>query len=151
LEKTALNPIRAAVVVASAAILAGYTPPPAGPPVILPEPGAPAPPPDPPARSAPAAAAAPTVRAEPPVAIPAGAIYVCVVGSGDRRSVTAIEFEPKVAALCAKHPEMDPCQYERDVCRRNAGRVFASDGKEITKATKAEYDRKVMRLRFQAN
>ena len=95
--------------------------------------------------------AAPTVPAEPPVAIPAGAVYVCVVGFGAQRSVTAIEFVPKVAALCARHPEMGPCQYERDVCRRSAGRVFAADGREITMATEAEYDRKVTRLRFRAN
>jgi hypothetical protein len=85
------------------------------------------------------------------VAIPAGAIYACVVGSGDGRTVTAIEFVPKVAKLCAKHPEMGPCQYERDGCRRHGGRVFAADGKEITAGTEAEYDRKVMRIRMRAD
>ena len=74
-----------------------------------------------------------------------------MVGYGDKRSVTAIEFVPKVAALCAKHPEMGPCQYEREGCRRNGGRVFAANGKEITKATEAEYDRKVMRVRLRAD
>jgi hypothetical protein len=146
-----MKPIRAAAVFASAAILAGCTPPPAGPPVMLPEAGAPAPPvvrrPVPP----PPPAAAPTVPAEPPVAIPAGAIYVCVVGFGDQRSVTAIEFVPKVAALCEKNPEMGPCQYEREVCRRNAGRVYAADGKEITKATEAEYDQRMLRVRINSN
>jgi hypothetical protein len=91
------------------------------------------------------------VPAEPPLAIPAGAVYVCVVGYGDQRSVTAIEFSPKVAALCAENPEMGPCQYEREVCRRNSGRVFAADGKEITKATEAAYDRKVMRVRLRGD
>jgi hypothetical protein len=46
---------------------------------------------------------------------------------------------------------MGPCQYEREVCRRSGGRVIAADGKEITKATEAEYDRKVMRVRFRGD
>jgi hypothetical protein len=145
-----------ALVFACAAALVGCAPPPAGPPVILPQAGAPTPPvvrrpvPPPPAPAAPTAPVVP-VAPEPPVAIPAGAIYVCVIGSGEQRSVTAIEFVPKVAAVCAKHPEMGPCQYEREGCRRNNGRVYAADGQEITKATEAEYDRKVMRVRFKAN
>jgi len=46
---------------------------------------------------------------------------------------------------------MGPCQYERDVCRSSGGRVFAAGGFEITRAVEAEYDRKVMRVRFKAN
>ena len=46
---------------------------------------------------------------------------------------------------------MLPCQYERDICRRNGGRVFAADGTEITMATEAEYDKKVFRVRFRAD
>ena len=143
---------RAVTLIASAAaILAGCVAPPAGPPVIVPQAGAPTPPvvrrPVPP----PPPMAAPTVPAEPPVAVPAGAIYVCVVGSGEQRRITAIEFVPKVATLCAKHPEMGPCQYERDICRRGGGRVFMADGTEITLATEAEYDRKVYRVRFRAD
>jgi hypothetical protein len=46
---------------------------------------------------------------------------------------------------------MGPCQYERDVCRRAGGRVYASGGVEITRAMEDEYDRKVMRVRFRAN
>jgi len=142
---------RAIVLAGTAVILAGCPAPPAGPPIVVPEPGAPTPPvvrrPVPP----PPPPAAPTVPAETPVAIPAGAVYVCVVGSGDQRRVTAIEFVPKVATLCAKHPEMGPCQYEREGCRRSGGRVIAADGKEITKATEAEYDRKVMRVRFRGD
>ena len=140
-----------ALLASIAVLLAGCGAPPAGPPVIVPEAGAPTPPvvrrPVPP----PQPPAAPTVPAERPVAVPAGAIYVCVVGSGDQRSITAIEFVPKVAALCAKHPEMGPCQYEREGCRRSGGRVIAADGKEITRATEAEYDRKVMRVRFRGD
>jgi hypothetical protein len=67
------------------------------------------------------------------------------------RQQTAIEFVPKVGAMCAKHPEMGPCQYERDVCRKSGGRVYAAGGIEITQATEAEYDKKVMRVRFKAN
>jgi len=135
----------------SIALLAACTSGPGGPPVILPQAGAPTPPvvrrPVPPEPAAPPLATAP----ESPLALPAGAIYACVAGYGDKRSVTAIEFVPKVAALCAKHPEMGPCQYEREGCRRNGGRVFAANGKEITKATEAEYDRKVMRVRLRAD
>ena len=138
----------AAILASTAAILAGCPAPPAGPPVILPEAGAPTPPVV--RRSVPPPAA-PTVPVEAPVAVPAGAVYVCVVGSGDQRRITAIEFVPKVAALCAKHPEMGPCQYEREGCRRSGGRVIAADGKEITKATEAEYDRKVMRVRLRGD
>jgi len=89
----------------------------------------------------------------PPVSVevPPGAIYVCVVDRDGVRRQTAIEFAPKVGALCARHPEMGPCQYERNVCRRAGGRVYAANGDEITMATEAEYDKKVMRVRFKAN
>jgi len=97
---------------------------------------------------APSAAAAATAA---PVAIPPGALYACVAGSGSDRKVTAIEFAPKVGALCAKSPEMGPCQYERNVCRSSGGRVYAANGDEITMKTEAEYDKKVMRVRFKAN
>ena len=111
----------------------------------------PAPEPAAPASSVPVPGTTTASAAETPVVIPAGAVYACVVDSAGERQVTAIEFAPKVAALCAKNPEMGPCQYEREVCRHSGGRVFAADGKEITKATEAEYDRKVMRVQFQAN
>jgi len=88
---------------------------------------------------------------EPAVVVPPGVIYVCVSESGGVRTQTAIEFVPKVGAMCAKHPEMGPCQYERDVCRRSGGRVYAAGGVEITAQTEAEYDKKVMRVRFKAN
>jgi hypothetical protein len=85
------------------------------------------------------------------VSVPPEAIYVCVTQSNDKQQQVVIEFEPKVRELCRKHPEMGPCQYERDICRRSGGRVFAKDGKEITLATEAEYDKRVMRVRFKAN
>ncbi|HEY4139698.1 MAG TPA: hypothetical protein VGN65_14640 [Casimicrobiaceae bacterium] len=85
------------------------------------------------------------------IVVPANAQYVCVIDSKGQQQQTAIEFAPKVAALCRKHPEMGPCQYERNNCRASGGRVFAADGAEITMATEAEYDKKVMRVRFRAN
>jgi len=87
----------------------------------------------------------------PKLVVPANAQYVCVIDSKGQQQQTAIEFAPKVAALCRKHPEMGPCQYERNNCRASGGRVFAADGVEITMATEAEYDKKVMRVRFRAN
>ena len=92
-----------------------------------------------------------TPAREPPVVVPPGVIYVCVSEAAGVRTQTAIEFAPKVGAMCAKHPEMGPCQYERDICRRSGGRVYASGGVEITAQTEAEYDKKVMRVRFKAN
>ena len=86
-----------------------------------------------------------------PIVVPADAIYVCVVDSDGTRRQTVIEFVPKVHQLCRRHPEMGPCQYERNACRSAGGRVFAAAGQEITMATEAEYDRKVMRVRFRAN
>lgn len=86
-----------------------------------------------------------------PIVVPADAIYVCVVDRPGTRRQTVIEFVPKVHQLCRRHPEMGPCQYERHACRNAGGRVFAAGGQEITLATEAEYDRKVMRVRFRAN
>ena len=63
---------------------------------------------------------------------------------------TAIEYIPKVRELCAKHPEMGVCQYEREACRASGGRVYDARGTEITKQIEAEYDKKVMRVRFRA-
>lgn len=85
------------------------------------------------------------------VVVPAGSQYVCVSETRGVRQETAIQFAPKVGALCAKHPEMGPCQYERDVCRRSGGRVYAANGVEITPQIEAEYDKKVLRVRFKAN
>lgn len=80
-----------------------------------------------------------------------GAIYVCMTAVDGQTRQTPIEFSPQVAELCRKAPEMGPCQYERNVCRRNGGRVFAVDGTEITPQTEAEYDRRVMRVRMKSN
>ena len=79
--------------------------------------------------------------------IPNGAVYVCARGSGKDRTISAIELEQKVAALCRRHTEMGPCQSARNACRRSGGRVYGADGSEITQADESEYDKKVMRLR----
>jgi hypothetical protein len=86
-----------------------------------------------------------------PINFPANALYVCVTEAGGASRQATIEFEPAVGALCSRHPEMGPCRYERDVCRRGGGRVYAAQGTEITLQTEAEYDKKVMRVRLQAN
>jgi len=85
----------------------------------------------------------------PAIVVPPGKLYVCVTETGGVRSETPIEFAPNVYPLCAKHPEMGPCQYARNECRRSGGRVYAADGKEITMQTEAEYDKKVMRVKVQ--
>lgn len=85
------------------------------------------------------------------VDVPADALYVCVVQRDGKTQQTAIEFAPKVGELCRRHPEMGPCQYERNNCRARGGRVFAAGSVEITMQTEAEYDKKVMRTRFRAN
>ncbi|HEX6138162.1 MAG TPA: hypothetical protein VF059_10905 [Casimicrobiaceae bacterium] len=86
-----------------------------------------------------------------PIGAHTDAVYVCVIDKQGERTRTAVELTPKVAALCRRHPEMGPCQYERETCRRAGGRVYAANGEEITQRTEAEYDRKVMRARFRAN
>ncbi|MEP6941757.1 MAG: hypothetical protein ABI981_02410 [Betaproteobacteria bacterium] len=91
-------------------------------------------------------AAAPT--AQPAIVVPANTLYVCVVDADGVRKQTAISFAPKVEELCKKHPEMGPCQYERNVCRSAGGRIYAANGTEITMAHEAEYDKKVLRVRF---
>ena len=89
----------------------------------------------------------------PPLAVDVadGTLYVCVVERDGRAAQSAIEFEPRVADLCRRHPEMGPCQYERNQCRARGGRVFATNRVEITMQTEAEYDKKVMRTRLRAN
>jgi hypothetical protein len=84
------------------------------------------------------------------IMVPPNTLYVCVADVAGVRQQTAIEFAPKVGELCSRHPEMGPCQYERNVCRRSGGRVYAANGVEITMETEAEYDKKVMRVRFKA-
>jgi NaMN:DMB phosphoribosyltransferase len=103
-----------------------------------------------PTSPAPSRATAPATKLD-PATFPTGAIYVCASGSGAERKLTAIAFDDKVGKLCRTHPEMGPCQYERNICRKSGGRVYAADGTEITLATEDDYDRKVMRVRFKSN
>jgi len=74
--------------------------------------------------------------------IPTGAVYVCAAGSGKDRTISAIELEEKVAALCRRDTEMGPCQNARNAYRRNGGRVYAANGSEITQAEKPNTTRK---------
>ena len=94
------------------------------------------------------ALSAPTVA--PPISVPPGTLYVCNATVNGQLQQTAIEFEPRVKKLCGRHPEMGVCQYEREACRASGGRVFTAAGVEITKQTEAEYDKKVLRVRFRA-
>jgi hypothetical protein len=82
------------------------------------------------------------------IAAPPNALYFCVVSVAGVRKQTSIQFAPKVEELCAKHPEMSPCQYERNVCRGSGGRVYAASGEEITMAMEAEYDKRVLRVQL---
>ena len=105
-----------------------------------------------PLATAPATAPAPPAGTPPlAVDVPADKLYVCVAKRDGETRQTVIEFAPKVAELCRRHPEMGPCQYERNECRARGGRVFAAGGVEVTMQTEADYDRKVMRTRFRAN
>jgi len=88
-----------------------------------------------------------------PSLVPEDAVYVCVVDDtqGQRRQ-TVIDFpSPQVKELCRKNPEMGPCKYERDACRRSGGRVYAAGGIEITAQTETDYDKKVLRVRLKSN
>jgi hypothetical protein len=93
-------------------------------------------------------AVAPAVAA--PLLVPPGTLYVCTATVDGQIQQTAIEFEPKVKQLCGRHPEMGVCQYEREACRASGGRVHTATGTEITRRTEAEYDKKVLRVRFRA-
>ncbi len=120
---------------------------PVAPVVRTPLPDTPLPPQASPPRE-PAAAAPGPAAGLAPIVVPADAIYVCVVDAQGTRHQTVIEFVPKVHELCRKHPEMGPCQYERNACRAAGGQVYVAGGREITLQTEAEYDKKVMRVRL---
>lgn len=97
------------------------------------------------------AAAADTYAPLAVTVVPPNTQYVCVSETNGVHEQMSIQFSPKVAALCRKHPEMGPCKYERDVCRRSNGRVYTGTGVEITQQTEAEYDKRVMRVVFKSN
>ena len=76
-------------------------------------------------KAAPSPPKAPSAAvAMPSMQLPAGPIYACDI-AGAR---TPIEF-PTTSSRCRRHPEMGPCQYERNACRRG-GRVYTSNGEE---------------------
>ena len=107
-------------------------------------------PPAPPvAASAPPASKAPPVSAVvmPRTDLPAGPIYRCEVAGAS----AVLALPENVETLCRRHPEMGPCQYERDACRQRGGRVLTSLGEEVTPRVEAEYDKRVQRVRFQAD
>ncbi len=114
-----------------------------------------APPPDAPAPVAPTARAvpsAPPTLALPTLALPAadpapGPLYTCE-RNGAREPLALSE---SVDRLCRRHPEMGPCQYERSQCRAAGGRVFTARNEEVTPAVEAEYDKRVRRVRLQAD
>jgi len=132
---------RACLAAALVAILAACQQAPAP----TPPPARPAPAPAP---AAPPAAAAPAPRiALPSTDFPPGPLYYCVT-SANR---TAIEYDSRVEQLCRRHPEMGPCQYERNACRAQKGRVFTAKGEEVTMAVEAEYDKAVTRVTFKGD
>ena len=114
------------------------TPPPAAPAVVASAP---------PAMTVQPALVVPPGTTLPSLDFPPGALYVCETASDK----TTIEYEPRVEKLCRRHPEMGPCQYERNACRAKGGRVYTAKGEEVTLAVEAEYDRVVRRVRFQAD
>jgi hypothetical protein len=95
----------------------------------------------------PPAAAPVTSMVLPSLELPPGPMYECEL-TGTR---TPIEYADGVEKLCRRHPEMGPCQYERDACRRRGGSVYTANGDEVTAAVEAEYDRKMRRVRFQGD
>jgi len=112
----------------------------------------PAPPPPSPSPEPATAPALPPTPAPAPVALPdmnlpPGPIYLCDTG-GARE---AIALPANVESLCRRHPEMGPCQFERNACRSRGGRVYTSGGEEVTAAVESLYDERVRRVRFQAD
>jgi hypothetical protein len=79
--------------------------------------------------------------------LPPGPIYRCEVGGVS----TVLPLPENIESLCRRHPEMGPCQYERDSCRQRGGRVFTSLGEEVSPRVEAEYDKRVTRVRFQGD
>jgi len=119
---------------------------PAPPPAVAAVPK-PAPAPEKPAMTVQPALGVPPGVVLPSLDFPPGPLYYCEV----RGSKTDIAYDDRVEKLCRRHPEMGPCQYERNACRAQGGRVFTQKGEEVTMAVEAEYDRAVMRVRFQAD
>jgi hypothetical protein len=114
-------------------------------PVVVPIPVTPAPAPTP--RAAANARAIATTAALTP---DGKTRYECVKGSEPSVVRAAIALPPGTDRICSRFPAMGPCQYERDACRAQGGRVIRFDGTEITKDVENEYDRQVQRFRLNA-
>ncbi|MBS0320999.1 MAG: hypothetical protein JSR18_10700, partial [Proteobacteria bacterium] len=78
--------------------------------------------------------------------LPDGPVYWCAVGDARTEIIT----EPSLARLCRRAPEMGPCQYERNACRRRGGTVLTGADIPVTPAVEAEYDRRVLRVTLNA-
>ncbi|MBL8311707.1 MAG: hypothetical protein JNL19_14895 [Burkholderiales bacterium] len=150
--------VAALLVAGCAQVPTAPTPPPEAKPVIAPEPLPTVAPPTPvvvapttPVAPSPAKPAAPTaaeIATAPSTTPPGTKRYQCVrSGGGDSRP---IEFPESSGRICARFPAMGPCQYERDACRRDGGRVIRFDGIEITPEVEREYDKQVQRFRLNA-
>jgi len=77
---------------------------------------------------------APATRGAAPLAgirVPSGLLYVCVTNDAGTQRQVGIEFSGKVHQLCERHPEMGPCQYERNACRQGGGRVFDAGDSDL--------------------
>lgn len=129
-----------AIAVALALAACQPAPPPAA---LPPAPSIPAP-----TATTPAAKPAPAPSVALPRAdLPPGPIYRCEVGGVS----TVLPLPENIESLCRRHPEMGPCQYERDSCRQRGGRVLTSLGEEVTLRVESEYDKRVTRVRFQGD
>jgi len=125
------RPWRALAAAWLAVVVAGCQQAPAPLPTVPPQPGmittVPPTPPAPPPTTLPMPVPAPAI-AMPSLDFLPGPLYFCAA-AGER---TPIVYEPRVETLCRRHPEMGPCQYERNACRANGGRVFTGRGEEVT-------------------
>lgn len=111
-------------------------------PVVVAPPAPVAPPP-----AKPATPSAAEIATAPSTTPPGTTRYQCVRGGGDAKP---IEFPESSGRICARFPAMGPCQYQRDACRRDGGRVIRFDGIEITTDVEREYDKQVQRFRLNA-
>lgn len=137
IDSTAIATRRAAVSLAVFALVA------CGPAPTPPPPPAPTPAPLP--ASPPASVPAPV--ALPDMNLPPGPVYACETG-GAREPIA---LPANIESLCRRHPEMGPCQFERNACRSRGGRVYTSGGEEVTADVESLYDERVRRVRFQAD
>ena len=140
IDSTAIGTRRMAMALAALALVACG-------PAPVPPPPEPVPAPSPAPTPTPTPMPSPLPVALPDMNLPPGPIYVCDTG-GAR---VPIELPANIESLCRRHPEMGPCQFERNACRTRGGRVYTSVGEEVTGAVESLYDERVRRVRFQAD